>query len=280
VIGFPSQPYYPTTAGGLPPPWLEGWAGFGGTNNWYGGWAGFNYAFNHNVWSEGLLLRGEGQGGHYDYTNSTVINGLPVVPGGFVNATYGTGAVLLGWRHIVPGVGLNTIVTGYVGAEVQDQMNPDPSAAVRGTKWGAKFIGEMYSRLSPYQDFYGQGSFSFAFDTWFLLARPGFLLTAPTSNLQVWVGPEGQAFGIGQGWLQNQAGCPNNAFFVGTGGGTGGLGSCKYDEGRVGGFVHFVMPDQPLWGDWIISGGYRKPLLANSGGDGYYAQIGLYFHLH
>src|SRR5690348_4267908 len=80
-----SGPSYPEP-GASGNPWMEAWAGFGSTNNWYGGWAGFNYAFNHNVWSDGLLLRVEGGGGHYDYNNGTLVNGLPV---GFVNATYG-----------------------------------------------------------------------------------------------------------------------------------------------------------------------------------------------
>src|SRR5438874_7536294 len=134
-----SGPSYPNTSGS---PWMEAWAGFGSTSNWYGGWAGANYAFNHNVWSDGLLFRVEGGGGHYDYTNTTVFNGAPV---GFVNATYGQGAVMLGWRHVIPGVGVNTTVTGYVGAEVNDQNNPDPTAAVRGTKFGVKVLGEIYS---------------------------------------------------------------------------------------------------------------------------------------
>src|SRR5262249_6560132 len=80
-IYLPSYPMPNATAA----PWLEGWAGFGGSNNWYGGWAGFNYAFNHNAWSSGLLLRAEGGGGHYDYTQTNTIGGVPV---GFVNATY------------------------------------------------------------------------------------------------------------------------------------------------------------------------------------------------
>jgi Cellulose biosynthesis protein BcsS len=270
-----AQASYPIPGGGSYPaanapgvPWLEGWAGFGGSNNWYGGWAGFNYAFNHNVWSEGLLLRGEGGGGHYDYTQPTIFHGSPI-DGGFVNATYGTGAVLLGWRHYIPGVGVSTHIDGFVGVEYQNQNNPDPTADVRGTEWGAKFIGDIYSRLSQYQDFFGMASFSFAFDTWLVLARPGFLLTQP-GGIEWWIGPDLQAFGNGHGFLQDSSGC-NGART------SGGLASCKYDEGRIGGFVHLVIPNNPLWGDWIVAGGYRKPLLANGGGDGYYAQIGWNF---
>jgi hypothetical protein len=267
-------PAYPLPTGGAAP-WLEGWIGGGAQNNWQGGWAGFNYAFNHNVWSEGLLLRAEGGGGHYDYTQSTIFHGSPI-DGGFVNVDYGTGALLLGWRHVVPGVGINTLITGYVGAEVQDHNNNDPTAAVHGTQWGVKFIGEIYSRLSQYQDFFGQGSFSSAFDTWQLIARPGFLLPTIVPGTDVFIGPDMQVFGIGQGWTRNANNCPNAGVFGGATS-SGGLGSCKYDEGKIGGFLHIVIPNLPLYGDWLVAVGYRKPLLANGGGDGYYAQLNMSF---
>ena len=250
-------------------PWLEGWTGFGGTNNWYGGWAGFNYAFNHNVWSDGLLLRAEGGAGHYDYPTTAL-------PGGVSNVTYDVGALLLGWRRVLPGfIGQTTTLSGYVGAEVQDHNNSDPTAAVRGTQWGVKFVGEMYTRLSQYQDFYGQATFSSAFDTWLLLARPGWLVPA-VSGTEVWIGPDMSVFGNGQGWLVNASHCPN----AGTSGTVGGLGSCKYDEGRIGAFLHFIIPNVPVFGDWIVAGGYRKPLLTNGGPDGYYAQIGMNFRFY
>src|SRR5690349_24639048 len=131
------------------PPWAEAWAGFGSQNNWYGGWAGFNYAFNHNAWSSGFLLRAEGGGGHYDYTNTGF-------PGGFVNVTYGTGSVLLGYRTVLQNViGQTATISGYVGAEVQNHDNPDRTADIRGTEWGVKFLGDIYARWTTYQDFYG-----------------------------------------------------------------------------------------------------------------------------
>jgi hypothetical protein len=257
---------------GSGPGWLEGWAGGGVSNNWQGGWAGFNYAFNHNVWSDGILLRGEGGGGHYNYTQPNP----PIA--GLDNVTYGQGAVLLGYRKIIPGfLGVSTTFDGFVGAEVQDHRNNDPFADVKGTQWGAKFVGDMYTRFSQYQDFFGMATFSFAFDTWLLIARPGFLLTSPGST-EVWIGPEMQVFGAGHGWLQNLSGCNSRLPPTGTPS-TGTLGSCKYDEGRIGGFVHLVIPNQPLWGDWLLSGGYRKPLLGGSTGDGYYVQLGLNFRL-
>jgi len=132
-----------------------------------------------------------------------------------------------------------------------------------------KFIGDIYSRLSQYQDFFGFASFSTAFDTWLVVARPGFLLTSPGTGFEVWIGPDGQLFGNGHGWLQNASSCPHST--------SGGLGSCKFDQGSIGGFIHVISPNYPLLGDVLISGGYRKPLLANGGPDGYYAQIGFYW---
>jgi hypothetical protein len=256
-IYLPSAPM-PSTGS----PWAEAWAGFGGSNQWYGGWAGFNYAFNHNVWSDGLLLRGEGGGGHYDYTNTGF-------PGGFVNVTYGTGSVMLGYRKVIPGLGQTTFVDGFVGADYQSQNNPDPTADVRGHEWGVKFIADIYSRLNATSDFFGQASFSTAFDTWFVLARPGFLVTPP-SGMQVWVGPDMQVFGNGHAWGHGDSShCPRLT--------TGGLGSCHYEEGRIGGFIHVVTPGQILLGDVLVAGGYRTPMGFNNGPNGYYAQIGLYW---
>jgi len=264
-----AQVYFPSTLPTTGAPWAEGWMGFGGQNNWYGGWAGFNYAFNHNAWSDGFILRGEGGGGHYDYTNTNF-------PGGFVNVTYGTGAALLGYRKVLNGfIGQTMVLTGLVGAEVQDHNNPDTTAAVRGTQWGVKFAADVYTRLTQYQDFFGQASFSSAFDTWLVVARPGWLLPTFVSGTELWIGPDMQVFGIGQGWTRNASHCPNAGSPL-----QGGIGSCKYDEGKIGGFLHFIIPNQPLFGDWLIAGGYRKPLLANGGGDGYYAQINVSFRFY
>jgi hypothetical protein len=256
-------PYTTPNSQAAASPWMDSWAGFGGFNHGYGGWAGFNYALNpaHNLWADGFLLLGEGGAGHYDYP--TIF-----VPGGRANVTYETGAALLGYRKVIPGIGITTTLSGYVGAEVQNHNNPDPTAGVRGTQWGVKFLGVAYTRLSQYQDFWGMASFSTAFDTWYVAARPGFLVTSVGSGIQLWIGPDGQILGSGQGWLENAGSCPSLT--------SGGLGSCKYDEGRIGGFVHIIVPNAPL-GDWIIAGGYRKPLLANGGPDGYYALVGTYY---
>jgi cellulose biosynthesis protein BcsS len=244
-------------------PWAEAWAGFGSQNNWYGGWGGFNYAFNHNVYSSGFLLRGEGGGGRYNYTNTGI-------PNGDVNVTYGTGSVLLGYRTVLQNViGQTAVLSGYVGAEVQDHDNPDPNADVRGTEWGVKVLGDAYIRFNPYQDFWGMASFSSAFDTWMVIARPGFLVTSPTS-FQVWVGPDLQIFANGHAWGHGDSGaCPHLT--------SGGIGSCHYEQGKIGGFLHFINPGWTILGDVLVAGGYQEPMGFNSGPHGYYAQIGFYW---
>lgn len=237
-------------------PWMEGWAGFGFANNFYGGWLGANFALNksRNVWADGFLVRGEAILGHYDYSTNNV-------PGGTANVTLADGGLLLGYRKVVG----STMLTGYVGGNFENHDNPDPLASVRGTEVGVKVLGEIYSKLTPVQDFYGQASFSTAFDTWYILARPGFLVSS-LSGSEIWVGPEGHLFGNGEGAVSGS--CTNS----------GSLSSCRYEEGRIGAFLHIVTPNRPWLGDWIFSAGYRSPLLQGGGPDGYYAQLSLYFH--
>lgn len=248
-IAVPSQPSSSTV-----PSWLEGWTGFGFQNNFYGGWLGANIALNptHDTNTDGFLLRLEGVMGHYNYPTT-------VLPSGMSEVGLSGGSAMLGYRKIVG----SATLSGYVGANVEDDANPDPTANIRGTATGVKFLGEVYSRLSTNQDFYGQAFFTTAFDSWFVLARPGFAITP-----NIWIGPEGMLMGDGQGPFVGAGGCTNPG---------GGLGSCRYDEGRVGGFIHLIYPSQPLFGDWTISGGYRVPMLTNGGPDGYYGQIGLSF---
>jgi cellulose biosynthesis protein BcsS len=257
-----SQPSMATQPSPVPGagPWAEGWAGGGFQNNWYGGWLGVVAALNHsNVWADGFVARGEFGAGHYDYTNAFFPGNSPNV-----DVTYVQGAALLGYRKNVSGLGM---LTGYVGVEVQNHDNPDPTAQISGTAVGVKFLGEIYNRLTPTMDFYGQASFSTAFNTWLALARPGFLV-ANVSGTEFWIGPEGQLFGNGYG-----------ASFTGSCQTGGNLGSCRYEEGKLGGFVHIKVPNQPLFGDWIIAGGYRQPFLCCSG-NGYYVQVGLNFQLY
>jgi hypothetical protein len=244
-------------------PWLEGWAGFGFQNNWYGGYLGVVAALNetHNVWADGWVLRGEGIVGHYDYTNPTYQGSNKNGPN--VGVLLSGGSFYLGYRRNVSGLGM---VTGYVGVDVQDHDNPDPSAQTRGTAVGAKFLAEVYNRLTPTMDFYGMAFFSSAWANWFALGRPGFKM--PTiSGLELWIGPEGMLLGNGYGATTGS--CTNSGF----------LGSCRWEEGRLGGFAHIVIPNQPYFGDWIISGGYRQPLLCCSG-DGYYVNISMNFRFY
>jgi hypothetical protein len=270
---FPTQPN--PVPGGVP--WLEGWVGGGMTNNFYGGWLGAVAALNasRNVWADGWVVRGDGLVGHYDYTQP----GVPVGNGGAPNidATFEDASIYLGYRKNVSGLGM---LTGYIGVNVQNHDNPDPTAQITGTAVGIKFLGEIYNRLTPTMDFYGMASFSTAFNTWFAMARPGFLVTPVGSGWELWLGPEGQIFGNGYG-----------ASFTGScntpGGVSGFPGSCRYEEGRLGAFAHIVIPNMPLFGDWIIAGGYRQPFLCSvtttqtspCAPNGYYANLTLSFRL-
>ena len=172
-------------------------------------------------------------------------------------------------------IGQSTTLSGYVGAEVQDQNNPDPNADVRGTEWGVKFVGEVYERWNEWQDFYGYASFSTAFDTWYLQARPGFLVTSPAS-FQVWVGPDFQIFANGHAWGNaDSSRCPRTP--SGALGSSSGLGGCHYEQGKIGGFARFVNPGWTVLGDVRVAGGYQQPMASNNGPHGYYAQIELYW---
>jgi Cellulose biosynthesis protein BcsS len=248
-IGIPSQSSPVPGAA----PWMEGWTGGYSINNSYGGWTGMNFALNpsHNVWADGYILRVEGIAGHYDYSTASL---------GRVNATYEDGDVMLGYRKVIGA----TTLTGYIGIDVENQDIPDPTSYGRGTQAGVKVMGEVSGTLSPTQEFYGEASFSTALYSWFTMARTGFRVSQ-ASDVQVWVGPEGQLLGSGKGQFSGD--CIN----------AGVISSCRYDEGRVGGYLHLVIPNEPQLGDWVLDGGYRKPLVGNSA-DGYYAQLELNFH--
>jgi cellulose biosynthesis protein BcsS len=232
---------FPTQSTPMPgtPPWMETWTGFGFTNHYYGGWFGGVAALNNtrNVWSDGFVVRFEGTAGHYDYRTSSVL-------GGEANATLHGGGLMVGYRAKV-GEGL---LTGYVGWNYEHHQTNDLSASIHGTEVGAKVLAEYYTPIGTSMDFYGQASYSSAFDTFYLFARPGFKVAQ-----NIWIGPEASLYG-------NRA---------------------PFQEWRAGAFIHLQFP-QYIMGDLIISGGYRDPYKSgvssgtNHGGStGYYAQIGM-----
>lgn len=221
-----------------PWPWMEAWSGAGVTNHFYGAWVGGVIALNEsrNVWADGLVVRLEGVIGHYNYTTTALPNGRSNVP-------MQAGALMVGYRKVLG----STTLTGYVGAAIEHAQNKDTTAKVRGTDIGLRVLVEMYSRLSSFQDVYAQASYSTAFSKWNVLLRPGFQI-----RRNVWVGPEGQLFGS-----------------------RGSIGSSRYTEGRVGGFVQFQFEGQTL-SNIIFSGGHTANLskAGQNGHQGYYVQVG------
>jgi hypothetical protein len=228
----PSFSSIPTAA--LPAPWMEAWGGGGFTNNSYYGYYGFNRALNptQNLWIDGFVLRGEGSVGHYTYEATGALSNPEV--------DFHTGGLLIGYRKVI-GQGL---LTGYLGVNYEHHDNPDPTASIRGTKAGVKFLAEYYTPLAnEIGYFYGQGWYSTAFDTWLVYGSLPFKIWD-----RVWLGPEAAASG-------------NHA---------------PYQEARVGGIIRFERPLGYVGTNFLVSGGYKHPLTADSGPDGYYVN----FHLN
>jgi hypothetical protein len=156
-------------AGGAPPS-MEAWLSVGATRDFVGANVGGVVAFNGNVWSDGFVVRGEGQVGREDATSPRT------------DDFWSHGASLLfGYRARV-GDGL---LTGYIGANYEAHDNDDRFAQIRGTEVGFRALGEYYTRFTPFVDFYGTASYSTAFDTFFAFGRVGFKVVDT-----VWVGPE------------------------------------------------------------------------------------------
>jgi hypothetical protein len=167
VVASPAPTYVPGTN-----PYAEVWTGFGGTRTFFGGYVGGNVALNptHSVWDTGFLLRGEGQVGQYRHTDVDTDDVL----------THGA-TVMLGYRVRMS----DSLLTGYVGANYETHDNDDRHAVLRGTEVGFKALIEYYTRINPGVDFYGQASYSTAFDTAFAFSRIGFNVVR-----QSWTGPE------------------------------------------------------------------------------------------
>jgi hypothetical protein len=212
-------------------PYLEGWTGVSATRTFFGGYIGGVYALNpeRNVWSNGFVIRGEAQVGRYETDSVTAPDDHVLTHGG---------SLLLGYRALI-GAGM---LTGYVGANYETHNNDDPFAVIRGTEVGFRALLEYYTRLTPVVDFYGQASYSTAFQTGFLFSRVGFNIVD-----QVWAGPEASYF-------RNE----------------------DNREARLGAFVRF---DQTFTGGGItVSGGWTNPLSSTTA-DGWYANVNFDFQL-
>jgi hypothetical protein len=209
------------------PPYMEAWAGLGATHSFFGGWVGGVAALSphRNVWETGFVIRGEAAIGQYDA--GTNID----------DVLFHGASLMLGYRQVI-GDGL---LTGYVGANYETHDSDDRFATIRGTEAGVRALVEYYTRIMPSWDFYGQASYSTAFDTTFLFARSGVQLANT-----IWAGPE-------TAYFQNES---------------------DYRENRLGGFVRF---EQGFFGNGItLSGGWVNALRSRDE-DGWYATLSIDF---
>jgi hypothetical protein len=217
----------PTKARPIAPVSAAEWLNlFGGAAVDKSGWfadAGMVAAFNRNLNQAGWLFRIRGGGGHYEYNRA---------PGFVQGVDYAVGEVMLGY-HVFVG---RSRLTGYLGANVEQHDNPDPGATVKGTEWGAKVQGEIFTDHTPHMYSFVLATYSTAYDSYFALGKVGFRWLPQFS-----VGPEAMA-----------------------------LGNDRFDSTRAGGFVAFEVTRSS---SVIFSGGYawdtrRDSLNDHSGGYG------------
>ena len=210
------------------PPYMEAWAGLSATHSFIGGWVGGVVALSphRNIWETGFVLRGEGVLGVYDANTPNIDDVL-----------FNGASLMFGWRQKV-GEGL---LTGYVGVNYENHDNDDRFADIRGTEGGIRGLIEYYTRIMPTWDFYGQASYSTAFEATFLFARSGVQLANT-----IWAGPEAAFF-------RNES---------------------DYRENRLGGFVRF---EQAWFGNGVtVSGGWVNALRSRDE-DGWYAAVNFDF---
>lgn len=198
----------------VPAEWLNVFAGFSTSPDSNYGEAGAVFAINGNLRTDGWLVRLKGGFGHYNYNSA---------PGVERGVDFSTGDFMVGYQKFFG----PTLLSLYVGANVQDHDNDDPLAEVKGTKWGAKVRAELYTALSD--RWYGlvSGEYSSAFDSYFAQGKLGYVIVPGVS-----VGPELAA-----------------------------LGNDRFDDIRYGAFVAF---DLARSAQLILSGGYADDTRANA----------------
>ena len=197
-----------------PVPWVEYWAGFDARDDSDYGYAGGVFALNHNLNQDGWLFRVSGGDGFYSYNRAVGVN---------QGVDFQNGDVMVGYQTFVGQARL----TGYLGAYIQNDNNPDPLAKVTGTRVGVKGQGEAYVPLNQSWYAFGLASYASAWNNYDLLGRVGYQL-----NPTVSVGPEGMA-----------------------------LGNDRYGEARAGGFASFNITSAA---QLILSAGYSWDTEANS----------------
>lgn len=206
---------------------LVAWGGASFSDNFYGGYIGAVKALNGDLWNEGLLFRIDGAAGSYRYRSSIL---------GYSYYVHTKSAdVMIGYRAHV-GTGW---LTGYVGPSFQDNDNKDPTARIRGTKWGVKGIAEYNVPLSDRFQASAFGTYATEYSTYFVMGRLGYNVNVAQD---VWLGPEASLFG-----------------------------TRDYEDRRVGAFINIGTARGAIG----ISGGYLDARHSND--DGYYLNLNVSF---
>jgi len=208
-----------------PIPWAEVFTGFAAGPHSYYADAGAVLALNRNLDADGFLVRMRGSGGSYSSDRTPAIH---------QSVFFEAGEVMLGYHASVAGVNL----TGYIGPEVQHHANKDPTATVAGTRWGIKGQVQLYTPFADNWYFFGLGSISSAWSSYFALAKVGYRVTHALA-----IGPEVAA-----------------------------LGNVSFDAIRAGAFVNLGT----ALGEITLSGGYQwNEHSDTTKGDGLYGSLGV-----
>jgi hypothetical protein len=130
-------------------------------NSWEG-YDGGIFALNRNITTNGVLVRAMGSYGKYDYDGG----GLGTVDGKMLQ-----GDLMLGYQWVTP----DRHFALYAGVDsIHHDLDPnDPLNPVRGSDTGFKLAMELESNRSLPFYYALEGSYSTAFDTYYLLGRLG-----------------------------------------------------------------------------------------------------------
>jgi hypothetical protein len=186
-------------------------------------YSGGIFALNRDLSREGVLFRIMGAYGRYEYVDNCPTC-LPPAVGNQHDGKMTQGDAMIGYQWV-----RNTVEVGlYVGVDYinHDISPPDPNNPVSGSETGFKVAGEIETKtlqmgLPHY--FFLEGSYSTAFETYYLLGRAG-------------LNRNGTIFGV-EGWL---------------------LGDETGNAQRLGGFVMFERNLRPdVLAEVVLSGGYQ-----------------------
>jgi hypothetical protein len=199
-----------TSSGAAPSQWGQWFAGVTVLPDTISGYVGGAYAFNQDFAQDGFVLRGSASGGDYSYLRTPLLR---------QRVPFQNGELAIGYQTYANGVH----ITFSLGANVENDHNGDPTATVKGTKWGVKSQADIYAPLGGSFYAYGQGSYSTAWSSFALYGKVGYRLADALS-----IGPE-----------------------------VSGLGNVSWDCARAGAFVSYSLNAST---DVGLSGGYAHDI--------------------